>query len=199
MLFDDSRQYALYLPINSGKYVKYNLKSRSTNDAKQTSSLVSFIKKRGLAKISATGLSGITQSLFVNDKIACQLSDINKVGNQPAAYVLSCLDKSVIDKQYATIDSLLTKAQSDIKTSTIKTVSYQTISDSSNQLSIITTTNKDKSSSTLYFVNSAQDWNYLGLRPTPSVDDQNSFTIPTKLQQAIDSSPQKAFLDKYIQ
>lgn len=199
MLYDDSRQYGLYLPINSGQYVKYQTKDQSTNDAKQTSGLVSFIKKLGLAQISTTSLSGITQNLFVNDKIACQLSDINEAGNQPAAYVLSCLDKSAIDKQYANIDSLLAKAQSDVNSSTIKAISYQLINDGGNQLSILTTTNKDKSSLTLYFVNSAQDWNYLGSRPTPSVDNQSSFTIPTRLRQSIDSSPQKAFLDKYIQ
>ncbi len=199
LLYNDSQQYAVYLSVNSGQYIKYQNDKTQTNDAQTTKDITKSVTSMQLKQINSTKLNGIALSLFANDKVVCQISDISKVGGQPTAYILACLDKTAISSRYKEIDALLAKATSDISDTTIKTISMQQIVDGDKQLDVLTTSNKNNTSSTLYFLKNGSDWNYIGLRPTPSVDDKNSFAIPDKLRASIDASPDKAFLDKYIQ
>ncbi len=199
-LFDSSpKSYSLYIPVLAGQYVKYQNKNLQTNPTETTNDLESFLKGLNLKPGNTTKLDGITLKLFDNDKTICQTSNIQSVSKEPATYVLVCLDKASVSSEYKNTDALLSKASADIKTSSIKSIAVQEIIDNNRQLSILTTANKDNSSSTLYFLSTGAGWSYIGLRPTPSVDDKNSYTIPVKLQQAINNSSAKDLLQQYIQ
>ncbi len=198
LLVNYQEPYNLYLPAVAGQYLKFQNIHLKHNSAATTGAIESFLKTEGLDLKTTTKLSGISQELFSNAKALCQLSDIDAISDQPAAYVLACLDRTVVDAQYKKIDGLLTKSKADLSQNLVKTVASQEIDQAKQQLLVLITTNQDKSSSSLYYLESNGDITYIGMRPTPSVDDENSYAIPAKLRQAIDASPAKAFLNQYI-
>ncbi len=187
--------------ITAASYVQYQM--NNTNVTANSSSLINttelFLNGFGITKNSEQVTGSFTSRLFEGSTVACQTDDRQAIGKQPASYGLVCVDTATIDRTYKQLDSLSGLTGGALVPGAINSVTMTDIADGSKQLTVLITSNKDKSSTTYYFISpDQQTWQYVGSRPTPSVDIQDSFAIPTKLQTAINSSPYKDFLNQYI-
>lgn len=109
-----------------------------------------------------------------------------------------CSSYAGLEKSYKNIQTLLTKAGASIITST-KTVHQGTITDGTKSLTTLTVTPKDSNkTTTYYFAALTSDYEYLGSRPTPSVDDPASYGLSDQLKKNISDAKWGTFLTDNI-
>ena len=196
----DKRGYDIYLSTSQlAQYAKEDTSAKD-NDGSAISKYEAFFKHHGLTQSSSnSNVTGYLTKIFENSTVACQTDEWQNYDKHGASYGFSCVDKTDIAKAYDDTDALLTKAKADITLSDIQVITATTISSTDKkQVKKLTTKQVDGSSLTLYYLNTEKGWNYIGMRPTPSVDVESSFIVPDKLKTAIQESPEKDFLTTTI-
>lgn len=192
--------YDLYLAASSDVQYARTTTATKDNDATAVAKYETLLQQYGLKQTASnSSVTGYLTKLFENSKVACQTDNWQGYTGRAASYGLACVETADVDKAYTSTDALLAKATSDVKTSDIRLVNstFATLAPTK-QLNSLVTKQADGTSLTLYFLNTGKGWEYIGMRPTPSTDDKNSFVIPDKLTKAIQASPDKDLLTKYI-
>lgn len=196
----ETGKYSIY--ATASKYVLYTSKDMSidTIDSTIIKQFETLYKKHGL-KLSSSNNNkeGYLTKQFTNDTVVCQTDQWQKTSTQGASYGIACKDISEVSKKYEEIDSLLNKALSDISLSDIRFVSttnYEPVK--GKEIKKLVTKQADASSRILYFFNSNNELTYIGMRPAPNVDIEDSFIIPDKLKEAVEASPDREVLAPYI-
>lgn len=193
-----SRPYEITLP--SSTLVQYQLinVAQKINSEKFITSTEKFLQDLGVTKIDSQSVDDLTLTQFEGPTVVCQTDNRQMISEQPATYGLVCINKTEIDSIYKEVGELVGLASGDISSESIASISRVTITDDLGKMIIITAQETDKTSLTLYFTATDNFWQYVGARTTPSVDIKNSFVVPTKLQDAVNNSPNKQLLLKYI-
>ena len=189
------------IQVSAADYVQYMRKDGETgNDNQFISDTEKFLDEQKLVKSETTQISDDVVNIIYDSKnIVCQISDVPATDQYPATYGLACINKQLINEQYAMVESLLEIAN-DIDTSAIESVvTSSTISQDTMRLVMLTVTENDKAK-VLYFAATDEDnWEYIGQRAVTSPDDKASFVLPPELSDAINDPKWGDFLKKHIQ
>lgn len=195
-----AHNYELYIEASATTQYVRDDASIKDNDASMITKYEKLLQQYGLKQTASNNsVTGYLTKLFENDKVACQTDDWQSQAKKPAAYGLACVDKTEVTKAYTDTDTLLAKATSDVNAADVRLVTTSVYNATSTKhIETLVTKQADGTSLSLYFLDTGKGWSYVGMRPTPSVDDKNSFTISDKLKNAIQASAEKDLLTTYI-
>lgn len=194
----DSSGYQITLPAES--LAQYDT-SKST-DIQQVRTLVkNFLTGLGLKQKETTAIGSTSFTTFFSSKSICQSTEA--IGGQASqmTFGLACLSSHSANTKYDFIGSLLNLYTKNGGTSTgIRSVMDTTYSEKERSLTTLSISKTDEKQKplTLIFVNMGKGWEYLGERPTPSIDDKASYEMPAALKKAIANPKYADFVAKYI-
>lgn len=192
--------YALTIPTM--QHVQYSRidDTITDNDAAALEHYYQLLNELGLTQVSSTSTPGIESRLYMHASVTCQTEAHQLIGSRSANFGVSCADASDIANIYNQTDDLLKMATSDLSMATITSISQSTITSEDKQLRIFVIETTDGASKTAYYLATKNNtgWEYIGLRSTPSVDDESSFIVPQKLKDTVNASSEKSFLLQFI-
>ena len=152
----------------------------------------------GFTKVdqATASLSSYPYVTYDSQESVCQVIDYNKTKSAELALSVVCLSKADLKTAYENIAKLLALTKVDVKANTI---SKQTVTKDSKELITLTVQQQGVAGSTQYYfatldTKNADAWEYLGTRPTPSVDIKDSFIVPEALTSAITNAKWGTFL-----
>jgi hypothetical protein len=187
--------------VSTMDYVQFARKDAgmTDNSTELASATDTFLTGKGLTKVGEdTSLSGITYVNYDSKNVFCQVSDFKKTPTNPASYGLACVFKSVITSQYSFMNDLMKLLPAEeAKTTPESLIPTPAIIDGEMQLVTLTATYGSEGT-LLIFANDGDAWEYVGKRPVPNPDDEESFVISDELQAAINDPKWDGFLAKYI-
>jgi len=197
-------EYSIYVkPSNTIQYERTDKKTPD-NSAELKTGTESFLVGLKLKRTQIYSLEGgSTLSLYDSSDVTCQVGDFLATELQPAAYNLACTPHSTAVSAYSYVEALLSlyRSAGGATTEFSSVVKSDVITEKGQSLQTLVTRSGEETDSpsiTLIFATSSDTWEYIGERPTPSVDDEESFKIPDTLKSAIDESEYKNFFNKYI-
>lgn len=167
------------------------------------SQTTTFMEQRDYKKIDNAGSARVTQPTFTtyeNDKAVCQLSSSRpeKGSSIPPFFVVSCVDKTAIQKEYSAINALLALAKNAGQSSTFTEASRATKTEGNKSLATLNLIENDKISS-LLFAAIDDNWSYLGSLSDDKAESNGKFAISAEVRQAMSDPKWGDFLTKNIQ
>lgn len=177
---------------------------RNTNSSSDktsvTKAIQSVLEAQGFAQTTqnTSPLSAYTTTTYVNSGTVCQIVDYANVKQTTAEQSVLCIDHADLETAYRTVATMLAKAGASIA-SNAKTVLQTTTTEDSKILLTLNVTPKNSEKITqYYFATLKTDYEYIGSRPNPSVDDASSYTLSSELKKNISDPKWGTFLTDNI-
>lgn len=181
------------------QFIQANTKLAS-NKAAVTGAIQEVLKSAGFKQIDqdTASLTAYGTTSYINDGTICQIIDL--VNNKQATLeqAVNCISQDTLKASYANVKTLLAMAGPSIASSA-KTVSQSTITDGTKKLLTLTVLpNGSDATTNYYFATLDKDYEYIGARTTPSVDNEASYTIPAQLKKNMSDPKWGTFLTDTI-
>jgi flagellar basal body-associated protein FliL len=145
-----------------------------------------------------TSLSAYNTVSYVNGSTVCQLINFANGKLVGLEQSILCITGKNLRAEYGTVAALLNKADTGIVASA-KAVSQATITNGEKKLTTLTVqTDSSKNTTNYYFATLESNFDYIGKRATPSVDDESSYTISDELKKNITDPKWGTFLTDNI-
>lgn len=165
-----------------------------TNTIKQVLKDASFTETTQ----DTSALNSYSMISYVNGGTVCQLINFANGKLTGLEQSILCVSSKSLQASYATVSSLLQKAGSDIASSAKAVGQSSVISGTKKLVALTVQTTDSKDSNNYYFATLDTDYEYLGKRATPSVDNQASYTLSTELKTNISDAKWGTFLTDNI-
>jgi len=159
----------------------------ASSKAAITEAITAVLKKNGFTQTTGntSTLSAYVTTSFYNNGTVCQILDYAGEKQSILEQGVICASHEAMQAAYKNAQTLLTKADSSVIAKT-KTVTQTVVTDGTKKLLTLTTQPRDASDTTkYYFATLDTDYEYIGNRPSPSVDNQASFTLSDQLKKNI--------------
>ena len=192
--------YMVYIkPTDSVQYEQKD-KSITTNSTAIKSNSESFLGINHLNKMSITA-KGTPFSVYDSEKTVCQLFDSPSFKQNGAMLTLSCVNKSIINEQYTTINKLLglyTGNKSAIATPT--GIIVRSSKEDNKILSVLNIYGAKTESGAISLIFAAIDnkWEYIGERSISNGDAFVDNSISAALKTRLNDAKYQGFLNKYV-
>ncbi len=193
--------YSFVTNVSPDAGLKFTLKDRGTSSK---AIITDVIKKSLIAagyaetKQDVSALSAYKVTTYKNGGTVCQLVDYTATKLQGLEQSVICATDATLQASYANAYSLLAKADSAVPTAT-KVVSQATVVSGNKKLLTLAVTGTNGSGVTnYYYATLDKDFSYIGKRPTPSVDNADSYKISDELKKNISDSKWGTFLTDNI-
>jgi hypothetical protein len=174
----------------------------TSNKIAMTAAFETVLKDTGFTKTAQDvgALSSYETVSYVNNGTICQIT--NYANSKKAVSILEqgilCVSQTSLEKSYSNVKTLLTNADPSI-VATTKAVNQSIVMSDTKKLLTLTTTPKDSADTTnYYFATLDKDYDYIGKRATPSVDNEASYSISDELKKNIANSKWGTFLSDNI-
>jgi hypothetical protein len=169
-----------------------------------TKAVESVLIAAGFVKATqdTSALTSYATTTYVNGGTVCQVVDFASGSKQSLLeQAVLCNSNASLETAYANVKTLLTTADASAATSA-KTVHQTIVADvqtSKMKLLTLTVLPKNTSDSTVYYYGALDSkYEYLGKRPTPSVDNKASYTLSDQLKKNISDPKWGTFLTDSI-
>lgn len=166
----------------------------------------SFMKQSGYEKVENAGMTQSDNPAYVtyNAPLAvCQLKSIRETEPPSAnltSHQLSCQEKTAIQTEYDTINSLLTLYKESGQAEITFTQAIRTIKTEGNKSLTILSLSGDTQNTALLFAALDNKWSYLGnLSGNGQTPSNGKYVITSELRQAINDPRYGDFLTKNLQ
>jgi flagellar basal body-associated protein FliL len=162
--------------------------------------MTTVLKNEGFTETSQdTGsLSSYATVTYVNSGTVCQIVDYSGTKQSILEQGVLCVSHAGLETTYNNVKTLLTKADPTI-VSTTKSVQQTTVTSGTKKLLTLTVQPKNTSDTTrYYFAALDQNYEFIGSRPTPSVDNEASYTLSDQLKKNIADPKWGTFLSGNI-
>ncbi|MDB5180136.1 MAG: hypothetical protein JWN12_768 [Candidatus Saccharibacteria bacterium] len=172
----------------------------ASNKTAITAAIGSVLKGAGFTEASqdTSSLSAYPTVSYTNGGTVCQIIDYTSAKQSILEQGVLCISHTGLEAAYKNVQTLLTKADPAIIANT-KTVQQTMVTDGTKTLLTLTVQPKNATSTTrYYFATLNKDYEYIGSRPTPSVDNESSYTLSDQLKKNIADPKWGTFLTDNI-
>ncbi|HEY8886664.1 MAG TPA: hypothetical protein VIM31_04170 [Candidatus Microsaccharimonas sp.] len=182
--------------------LRFTLTSANAASSKAaiTTAITAVLKAAGFTETTqdTSALSSYATVTYTNGGTVCQIVDYTGTKQSILEQGVLCMSHAGLETAYKNVQTLLTKADPSIIAKT-KAVHQTTITDGTKSLLTFTVQPTDGSSTTrYYFATLSTDYIYIGSRPTPSVDNESSYTLSDQLKKNIADPKWGTFLSDNI-
>lgn len=196
----DDQTYAV--SVTTTNYALFYAKSTpDASDAKNiTSQTTDYLKGKGYAPANSvdTSTADMAYSTFTDLGAFCQLT--SAVTSTPAYYVIACVDKSDIQKEYATVKNLLDLYQKSNQLSPFTSAITSTASDGNKTMTTISLTTDKQQHPELLFAAINNAWEYLGnIGEGSGATSNGKYSLSPSVISAIHQPKYGDFLTHYLQ
>ncbi|MBC7564949.1 hypothetical protein H7100_01810 [Candidatus Saccharibacteria bacterium] len=186
--------------------LRFTLKNQKTTSSKEAikASIETTLKGAGFNKVDqdTSQLSSYKNTTYLNEGTVCQIVDFS--GGSKQSFLeqgVLCNSHASLQDSYKKVKSLLDTADPAAATSA-KAVNQMITADTANPkeklLSLTVKTGASNKSTIYYYATLETNYEYIGKRPTPSVDDPSSYTLSAELQKNISDPKWGTFLTESI-
>lgn len=185
------------------RFTLKNDKAASSKDAIKAS-IETTLKDAGFVKVTqeTSALTSYEATTYLNDGTVCQIVDFSGGSKQNfLEQGVLCNSHSSLQDSYKKTASLIKVAEPSVVISA-KTIYQMVTADALNQkeklLSLTVKAGDSNDSTIYYFATLDTEYEYLGKRPTPSIDDPSSYTLSDTLKKNISDPKWGTFLTDSI-
>jgi hypothetical protein len=159
----------------------------TSNKTAITVAMNNVLKAAGFTAASqdTSSLSSYPTVSYTNGGTTCQIIDYTSAKQSILEQGVLCISHTGLEAAYKNVQTLLTKADPAVVANT-KTVLQTTVTNGTKKLLTLTVQPKNATSTTrYYFATLNKDYEYIGSRPTPSVDNASSYALSDQLKKNI--------------
>jgi len=200
----DGYNYLTDVTTTTGLRFTVSADKVATDKAAIKDAIIDTLTGNGFTKVDqdTAMLSSYPYVTYDSQESVCQVIDYNKTNTAELAMSVVCISKTDLKAAYDSVAKLMSLTKADIAT-TATAISKQVTSKDTKQLVTLIVQQKGVVGSTQYYfatldASKADTFEYLGTRPTPSVDVKDSFVIPEALKSAIANPKWGKFLTDSI-
>jgi len=171
-----------------------------SNKGAITTAIQNVLKAEGFtaATQDTSSLSSYAVTSYINNGTVCQLVDYVSEKQKTLEQGVLCNSDKSLDEGYKNVQSLLAKVDP-AAAQNAATVHQDIITDGTKRLLTLTVKPQGSEKTTAYyFATLSKDYEYIGSRPTPSVDDEASYALSDQLKKSIADPKWGTFLSDNI-
>lgn len=186
--------------------LRFTLKNSSAPSNKEAmrTAIETSLKNTGFTKVSqdTSQLSSYLTTTYLNKGTVCQTVDYS--GGSKQIFLeqgVLCSSHDYLQGAYKKVTTLLKLADPSVATSAKvvnQMVTIDTVNPNRKLLSLSVKTGTNDASTLYYFATLETAYQYIGKRPSPSIDDPTSYTLPAELQKNIADPQWGTFLQESI-
>lgn len=172
----------------------------ASNKLAITKAITAVLTSAGFSKVAqdTSSLSAYNTISYINGGTVCQIVDYTGTKQSILEQGVLCISNNGLETAYKNVQTLMEKADPAVLATTT-TVHQTTVTNGTDTLLTLITQPKDGSATTqYYFATLKTDYEYIGNRPTPSVDNASSYTLSDQLKKNIADPKWGTFLSDNI-
>jgi|GEM_PF-6766518 len=196
----DGYDYLATITAEDGLNFTLTSTKATSNEAAITAAIQSTLTAEGFTQTAqdTSSLSPYPVTSYVNGGTICQIIDYVTSKQKTLEQGVLCETNSGLGVGYKNIQTLLDKASSTATKDAAAIYQSTTTDGTKHLLTVVVTPHGSASPTTYYFATTSKDYEYIGNRPAPSIDNEASYTLSDQLKKNIADPKWGTFLSDNI-